>query len=105
MNDVEGHTVPQNSIQVRSLSDANVRIAAEQKEMSAIERNKVIGRTSHFIPRGVVATPTMFIYALKYTVDITVGDTTLGGLFVTFLESPDVLYYPMATHARVASDL
>lgn len=84
LNSVQGHVVPQNSRQARSLLDADKRMTDKHEEMRSIADKKVIAWTSSFLPNGVVAINTKFVYALKWTLETPLKSTRPERWFMDF---------------------
>jgi len=98
------HVIPLSSRRARNLKDSAKWLAAEDEEMASIEHNKVIDCTSTYVPEGIVAITTMFIYALKWTLLNTIERYKARWVVRGFLEILDVHFNHDTTHAPVASD-
>lgn len=72
--------------------------------MGSVIQKQVIRRTASCLPPGVVAIPTMFVYALTWTLANTVKRFEARWVVRGFLEIPGVHYDPLATYAPVALD-
>mmetsp|Transcript_36555 Transcript_36555/g.70156 ORF Transcript_36555/g.70156 Transcript_36555/m.70156 type:complete len:263 (+) Transcript_36555:948-1736(+) len=104
LNAIQSHVVPQNSQQARSLPDADKWVAPKHEEMQLIADEKVTGWTSLFILDGVIAITTIFVHALKRTLENTIERYKARWVVRGVLEIPDVHYDRLATHAPVASE-
>mmetsp|Transcript_23987 Transcript_23987/g.45571 ORF Transcript_23987/g.45571 Transcript_23987/m.45571 type:complete len:295 (-) Transcript_23987:992-1876(-) len=98
------HVIPQSVRQARSLKDADKWLAAEEEEMESIKHTKVITHTSVYLPEGIIAIITIFIYALKLILLSTIERYKARWVVRGFMEIPDVHFNPHATHTHVALD-